>query len=228
MRRLLFLLISSACAVTISLAQFEGIVETRNLTTDEEGKPQQFKITMWIKSDRVRVQTTAFGSSPASTMIYRSDRKVTWMLNEDERTYFEILRKTQPSPEHPSSGGGPHPSISRTGKTRKILGYPCEQVLVKREDEETEIWGTKALPLLGATIRKVLGEPETGAPGGWQEELDALGFFALSASTRIEGAQVEQQETTKIEKREVASGLFELPARYRKQDIGAMSGEIGK
>jgi hypothetical protein len=228
MKRLLPLLVSGICAVSISLAQFEGIVETRNLTTDEAGMPQQFKITMWIKSDRVRVQSTAFGSSPASTMIYRSDRKVTWMLNEDERTYFEILQKTQPSPERPYSGEELHPTISRTGKTRKVLGYPCEQVLVKRENEETVIWGTKSLASLSVTIRRVLGEPETGAPGGWQEQLDALGLYALSASTRIEGALVEQQETTKIEKREVASGLFELPAGYRKQDIGEMSGEIGK
>jgi len=57
---------------------------------------------------------------------------------------------------------------------------------VKRENEETVIWGTKSLASLSVTIRRVLGEPETGAPGGWQEQLDALGLYALSASTRIE------------------------------------------
>src|SRR5512142_1154309 len=92
MNRFLALLACGLTAVSLSFAQFEGIVESKNLTTDETGAFRQFTLTMWIKKDRIRVQTSAFGSTPASTMIYRGDRLVTWMLNDDDQTYFEILK----------------------------------------------------------------------------------------------------------------------------------------
>ncbi|MEK9136807.1 MAG: hypothetical protein AAB393_06760, partial [Bacteroidota bacterium] len=71
-------------------AQFEGTIESKNLTTDETGSPQQFTMTMYVKNGMVKIHNSAIGTSPSSTMIYRNDKKVVWMLNEEERTYFEI------------------------------------------------------------------------------------------------------------------------------------------
>ncbi len=227
MNRLLALLACGVTAVSISVAQFEGIVESKNLTTDETGTFRQFTLTMWIKNDRIRVQTSAVGTTPASTMIYRGDRLVTWMLNDDDRTYFEILKNPR-SPNTPNeAASAPGTPIKRTGKTRRILGYPCEQIIVAQEGQTTEIWGTKGLPALLQTIRNVLGDDRDPA-GGWQEELEALGLFPLSASTKVEGAVVESQETTRIEQREIQPALFELPTGYRKQDVGQMGGDAGQ
>jgi hypothetical protein len=37
-------------------------------------------------------------------------------------------------------------NVEKTGKTMEILGYNCEQYIVKDEDgSESEIWATKAL-----------------------------------------------------------------------------------
>ena len=202
-------------------AQFEGIVETRNLTTDELGSMQQFTTIMWIKKDRIRVQNTAFGNTPATTLIYRNDRHIIWMLNETDKTYFEMLQEEKP--QGPESGREPSledkPSIGKTGRTKKILGYACEQVLLTRAEGETEIWGTKQLADLEATVAKVLGE--SGAEGGgWMEEVAVLGLYPLASSTRIEGKIVESQETTRIEVKDLSSDLFDLPPGFRKQSMG--------
>ncbi len=54
--------------------QFEGIVESKNMTVDETGRPQRYTITMWVKADRIRTVSSPSGSMPGSTMIYRKDR----------------------------------------------------------------------------------------------------------------------------------------------------------
>jgi hypothetical protein len=204
-----------------ALAQFEGVVESQNLTTDDEGKAIKFPITMWIKNDRIRVETGAIGSTPPTTMIYRSDRKIVWMLNDEERSYFEILQNA------PGVGGGaevrppqPNVHVSKTGKKRKILGYPCSQFIIRQGDQVTEIWGTRSLGDLLEVTSRILGVDEEGTESAWNEELRNLGMFTLAATTRVGGKVLEAQETTKIQSRTVDEEKFELPEGYKKQVIG--------
>lgn len=204
-------------------AQFEGIVETRNFTTDEAGALQQFTMTMWIKKDRIRIQNSAFGMTPATTMIYRNDRHITWMLNEEDKTYFEILQggKAEGLGAGREPGLEDKPVVRRTGKMKKILSYPCEQVLLMHSEGETEIWGTKQLSDLAATTSRVLGQSDSEA-GGWMGEIASLGLYPLASTTRINGKVIESQETTGIKTKNLDSALFDLPAGYRKQAMGDM------
>lgn len=201
-------------------AQFEGIVESKNATIDETGVTQHFVMTMSIKKDRIRIETSPAGTTPGTVMIYRSDRKVVWMLNEEDKTYFEVLHETRVQGGQPPSmpDPGDKPVVRRTGKSRKILGYSSEQIIVKRYDQETELWATKGLGGLSATISQVLGQDESGS--GWMDEVTALGLFPLIASTKIDGKVVESQEITRIEAKSLAEDLFELPSGFRKQAIG--------
>jgi hypothetical protein len=223
MTRYLWLVLMVALSLNPADAQFEGIVETRNVTTDETGNPQNFTITMWIKKDRIRVQTSAFGNTPATTMIYRNDRHIIWMLNEEDRTYFEILQEGRP--QGLGAGGGASledkPTIRRPGRTKKILGYTCEQVLVTRGEGDTDIWGTKQLSDLAATTSRVLGQSDAEA-GGWMDEVARLGLYPLVSSTRIDGKIIESQETTRIETKNLSADLFELPSGFRKQAVRDM------
>jgi hypothetical protein len=203
-------------------AQFEGVVESKNVTTDETGASQEFVMTMWIKNDMVKIQTSGIGSQPGSILIYRNDRHVVWILNDVDRTYSEMHQdesKEQKQPA-PATPGENKPVIRKTGKTKKILGYLCEKIVVKTANDETEIWGTKALGHLASSISKVFGAASSDDEGAWSDELTKLGIFPLVASTKVEGEVVESQTVTRIEARSLPDELFELPADYKRQNVG--------
>ena len=213
-----FAVLNLACALACgtSRAQFEGVIESRNTTTDETGAEQQYVMTMWIKGTMAKITNTATSTTPASTMIYRSDLHVIRMLNDDDRTYFEI---PQGDAKDDASAGEPA-AVKKTGKTKKVLGYRCNQFMIAQGEAETEIWGTKDLQGLSASLARALGEERAGQGAAWNDELTRLGVFPLQATTRFEGKVLESQEVVRIEKRSLADELFSLPAGYRKQSVG--------
>jgi len=201
-------------------AQFEGVLESNNMTIDQTGLQQRFVTSIWIKDGMAKITNTAMGSTPAVTMIYRADLKTLWMINDDDSTYFEVAQ-TDHGGDRPAPAGPDEKSVVRkTGKTKKVLGYLCEQYMVTHGEGKTEIWGTKSLASLGAALAAALGS-EPGE-GSWTDELTALGVFPLQASTRIEGNVVESQEVTKIERRSLPPEIFEIPRGYAKQSVGDM------
>jgi len=218
------LMLLSVATAALVAAQFEGIVESQNVTTDETGTQQTFTMTMFIRKDMVKIQSSAIGSSPPSTMIYRNDKRAVWMLNEEEKSYFEIPQdeKAEELPR-PSKGRETESyKVSKTGKHRKILGYPCEQIFITRDDEKTEIWGTKSLSHLFKAISTVLGEEHTESADDWANKITKMGYFPLISTTKIEGSVAESQEVTRIEKKTLPVEFFDLPGGYRKQSVGQM------
>jgi hypothetical protein len=200
-------------------AQFEGVVESRNLTVDEGGVEQRYVMTMWVRKDMVRVQIPQVGDMHGSTVIYRSDRKLSWILNDQEKNYFEVSlsQELQQRATIPDMDSADRPIFVQTKKTRKILGYLCEQVLVKRGDSETEIWGTKGLTALTAALEGTLAHDVPGGAGYETEMVARMGIFPVISTTRYNGTIIESQEITRIAKKPVGPELFVVPAAYVKQ-----------
>lgn len=211
-----------AAVMQSSTAQFQGVVESKNMTTDELGSQQQFTMTMWITKDMVRIQNSAMGSTPVSTMIYRNDRHVVWMVNDEDRSYFEIVQENQlQKPEDQQSPVEDEKAVIRkTGRKKSILGYKCEQFFIKRADAETEIWGTKGLSSLAASLSQALGEQQGEPLTGLADELTRMGVFPLLAYTRLGKNIVESQEVTRIRSQAMQQDLFEIPAGYKRLKPG--------
>ena len=198
-------------------AQFEGVVESKNTTTEESDTQQQYQMTIWVKGAMARIATSATATNPASTMIYRSDLRVIWILNEDNKSYFQVsMGKSQDD----AAGKEEPAKVRRTGKSRKMLGYTCDQYLITQGDMETEIWGTKDLRALSTSLARALGEERAGQGEAWNDELTRLGIYPIVANSRIEGNVVEAQEVVKIDRRALSDDLFTLPAGYKKQSVG--------
>lgn len=212
-------LIACLCFLCGTLhAQFEGVIESRNTTTDESTEPQQYVMTIWVKGSMARITTSATPSSPASTMIYRSDLRVIWMLNEENKSYFQV---SLAKPQDDTARGNDEPAkVRRSGKSKKILGYTCNQYIITQGETETEIWGTKDLRDLSASLARALGEERRGQGEAWNDELTRLGVYPLVANIRIEGKVAEAQEVVKIDRRSLPDDLFALPAGYKKQSVG--------
>jgi len=205
------------CTAVQASAQFEGIVQSRNFTLDDEGAGQHFEMTIWVRRDMIRIRIPGVGATPGSTVIYRHDRKMSWVINETDKTFFEVSHASQ-QPEQMQRDQDPDkPQVERTKRTRKILGYTCEQVILRRGESETEIWGTGGLGDLSARLDSLLGGAQGGAPGNDQELLGQLHLFPLVSVTRYGGEVIDSQEVTKIERRSLDPNLFVIPAEYKKQ-----------
>ncbi len=196
-------------------SQFEGFVESANVTTDDSGTPQRFRMTIWVKGNMARVVISAAGSVPASTIISRRDKGVVWILDEKEKTYQEIRELEERDRPEPAT----ETAVQNTGKTRIILGHRCEQILIESGEARTEIWATRDLKDLAAAMARGLGQRGRMSASGWNTELSRQGLFPLAARTKLGGTILESSEVVEITPEVLALELFAVPAEYKKQGI---------
>ena len=206
------------------MAQFEGEVQFWNkTTTDESGSAFEYITTMAIKGGLLRVHTTSSGSTPASTMIYRTDRGVVWILNEEERSYLEVRTTGGHGGEMPDSLRTPEQIQFRsTGKTRTILGYRTEQYMASDGERRIEIWGTTGLQSLASALKEVFESAQGDEPSSWNDQLAARGIFPMVSRILLHGEVVESSEVRRIVRTPVSDALFELPPGYRKVSVDAL------
>ncbi len=222
MKRALFILFALAGIAVIPLvaqAPFEGIVESNNSTMDDMGEMQRYTMTLRVKGEKARTDISAFGSNPANLLIHRRDLGVVWVLDESKKTYFEMRMDGQEQAGKEMKGSGDS-KLKKTGKKRKILGYPCEQLIFRNGDVQTEYWGTKKLTSLASTIARIFGAGESTE--GISDALASLGYFPMIARTKLEGKVIEYSEVTKITRCALEDSLFVVPADYHKESAPEM------
>ena len=200
-------------------AQFEGMYESRNVTSGETGGRERFVMTVWLKGERARIVTVPDGEEAGTTMIYRADRRVVWMLADAEKAYVEIPLQGDESPLPPS---GLPTRVQTTGRTATIAGFVCRQVVITRNGERTELWGTGRLRRLSKALEGALGAGHAPAPGSPGEEMERLGLFPLKSTTTIDGRVVESQEVLRVVEGKVDDARFEIPAGYAKRDMNEL------
>jgi hypothetical protein len=208
-----------ACADPPSLraqATFEGMVESRNTTTDELGEQQRYTMKLLVKGEMVRTEISAFGTNPASALIYRPDLRLVWVLNVKEKSFFEIRRTGSGTVGEGKESAGKS-QVRKTGRSKKILGFPCDQLILRGGGAETEYWGTKQLASLARSIARAFGSDPTEVNRGINDQLAALGYFPMIVRSRLEGRVIEYSEVTKVDRRPLADSLFVLPADYRRE-----------
>jgi hypothetical protein len=106
------------------------------------------------------------------------------------------------------------PVVQRTKKTKKLLGFMCEQVIVTRNDVRTEVWGARGLEDLASVLAEVLGDEQGPAS---DDVIAAMGLYPLLSTTLYEGRELESQEVIRIERKQLDPSLFEIPNGYTKQ-----------
>jgi hypothetical protein len=210
--------------VVPAAAQFEGEVEFWNkTTTDESGSAFEYLTKMSIKGGLLRLHTTSSGSTPASTMIYRTDRGVFWILNEEEQSYLEVRTTGGHGGELPNNlPAEAEIQFRATGKTRTILGYRTEQYVAEDGERKIEIWGTTNLQSLASALKQVFESAQGEEASTWNDQLAARGIFPMVSRILLQGQVVESSEVRKIVRKSVPDELFELPAGYRKVSVDAL------
>jgi len=163
--------------------------------------------------------------APASTIMDMGKRQMTILLHQ-QRMY---MVRPMPEPQHQTQAGSegspssPHdmPDVQSTGKTEKILGYTCNQFLIKDGDKTTEVWLAPDLGMFmglnagGSPFGgRGRGNPEVAAK--WEQVFKGKAGFPLRVITReASGKESMRMEVTKIEKGGVSDSDFTPPGDYR-------------
>ena len=111
--------------------------------------------------------------------------------------------------------------LQKTDVSDEILGYKCDQFLLKSSQMDVEIWATKELGTSGTML--------TTSPAqlmdlpAWQTELYAMGYFPMKAVLRDgSGYDLGKFEVNNVQKKSLGDFLFRIPRGYEKVDKDAL------
>lgn len=176
-----------------------------------------------FKPDRVRMEMSGLPGSASGTMIYNLAKREMLVLLDSERMYMKmpIDPAKLPSTE-PDAIQDPASKLQQTGRQKEILGYLCEEFILREADGVTQIWLTKSLgPFLG------ISGPAAGASGakGWEQALSGQPYFPLSLSQKnAAGREVFTMDAQSIEPGTLPDTLFLPPDGYQPFSLPALPG----
>jgi len=107
--------------------------------------------------------------------------------------------------------------IRKSGKTDTILGYSCEQVFIRQDNREAELWVTKGL---GTFVQSTINpRSQSAAVKTIERELTSRGYFPLRMISRTEGKEDHRTEVTSVSKKSLPDDMFVIPAGYKKMQM---------
>lgn len=194
---------------------FEGKV-TFSMSAGK-GRAQVMDYTM--KGSVVRMDINAEGHTVSSIMDM-GKREMT-MLMPEQNMYMVMPMKLPPEAAAKVKEMESTAEVEKTGKTETILGYKCQQVLVKDKGTVTEMWLAEGLGTFMGMGNGGGGGPFGGGrsagPSKWEQALKGVGGFPMRVITR----DAKSKETFKMEVTKIAPGpqpdsAFAPPAGYQK------------
>ncbi|HEV8537669.1 MAG TPA: DUF4412 domain-containing protein [Bacteroidota bacterium] len=217
--------------VNIASSQFEGKIDMK-VTRGGGEQQHEIQYTMSLKKGMLAFTTKGGETAEdAGNVILRSDKNLLWIINDKNRTYLEIVaddksatpqakthkKSRETTAEHAKS------ILRKTGKKQTLAGYECEEWIGEEEEEVTSIWGTTKLGNVYEGFTKAFGSmyDQKQDLEGWQQELIEKKVFPMKTTVKEGGEVTETQEVTKVEPKSLAATIFEPPAGYKKQAMGA-------
>ena len=187
---------------------FEGVIEFT--ATSTEGT---VPITYMVKGNNVRVETEGRPGMKAVFLIdVKANKSV--MIVDAMKMYMETPQSATGDSAQPKS------EITKTGKTQKILGYDCEEFLVKEGEQESDVWVTKELGAF--ELFRMGGNRQRSNAEAWQKAIGGKGGFPLLAVTKTAGKDLSSLKATKVEKKSLDDSMFKIPDGYQKFDSSMM------
>ena len=210
----LFLITSSIFAQ----ATFEGSVKIK-MTADDES----FFMDYFIKADNMRME---MNSGEEVAFIVSGGNSLVLMLQQ--KTYMDLnnpMFKQIPGMSNMEDDDNSLEPFDinkyRTGKTKSILGYGCEQWIINEDtdDEEVEAWVTDELGNF-MFMKNPMGGDVTP---NWGSSLKGKGFFPMLVITKDEdGEETSKFEVVNVDQKSLNNDLFSAPSDFEELKIPGM------
>ncbi|MBN1780799.1 DUF4412 domain-containing protein [bacterium] len=183
----------------------------------------------WITKTRLRRDE----GDKEQSMIIDTDRQKAWILTHRDSTVMEMgtaafqglamMTMMMFGVTYDTLTGAPVIPDSifyRTGRTGRVNGWPCEEVIVQRRHRTSAsrkgspviMWMTSGTPVYAQILRALMGPlAEQYAP--FFRQMENLGGYPASLNTRAMGMDISQK-LLKMERIDIPASLFDLPADY--------------
>lgn len=221
-------LLFGLCVLTGSLGakDFEGHIRMKmtpeHMSARNAAGDGSMFMDYYLKGGLIRIDMNTGNGQVFSSIMDSAKREMT-MLMPAQKMY--MVRQLPEAPQ-PGGTGGPASDVQfvRTGKTETILGYKCEEIIVKSKNGDADIWGAEGL----GTFQGMVGHGPMGggAPkNAWEAALAKHGFFPLRmVSHDKSGNEQMRMEAVSIDPQPPADSLFVPPADFRKIEIPGFGG----
>ena len=204
------------------LSQYEGVLEMKvSMAEGDSIHSSTYRLHVQKGKLAATLSAGSGGGAGGGAFIFRGDRKLLWIVNDDQKSYLEVSMK-----DVDTSSGKAAPAdeskLERTGKRKTILGYACDEFVVQGETEQIQLWATSKLGNVYEGLLKSLGElgsAQMKDQAGWEAQLSAMKLFPLELVTSRNGVLYQTQEVTKIETKKLPSTMFEPPRGYKKESL---------
>ena len=196
-----------------SLVAFEGEIE---LTTSRASGPPRAdeRARLLVKGDRVRVE---FPDQKALSVVLVADTRArtSVVLTPATRAYWEVPASAS---EAPTSAA----QAVKTGKRSEVSGRACEELRVVDPvtHMRTQVCVAEGVSLVGLEASLLRDHVE----GGWLGAVASRGFPLRAEVFDASDALVARTTVTKLERKSLSEGLFQIPAGYKQ--MGATAAPI--
>jgi hypothetical protein len=169
----------------------------------------------YVKGNHIKITNTdpKTNNDQGYFLIDLSTKKTTALSAPFRHTYFD-----QPSPAPVKPAGTP--KVNKTGKTKTINGYKCEEIVVEDAEEGLKVsfWVATGgfdffVPMMDILNRKdKFSEYYKAIP-------KTAGMFPMEATeTDMSGAPKGSMKATLVKAGTVSDGTFAIPSGYNKVD----------
>ncbi len=200
-------------------AGFEGKVSLA--MTGGKGKTEVLDYS--IKDSAVRMDINAEGHAMATIMDLQ--KLEMYMLMPEQQMYMvmPIKDKIEKAVDQVAEKD---PNMQKTGRTDTILGYKCDEYVLKERDTTTEVWVTEGLGSFmglgngggrGGPMGGMFGGKSKSSAAGWEQKFKGKPFFPLRVISRDgKSREIYKMEVTKIEPGSLPASQFAPPAGWQK------------
>ncbi|NQX92666.1 MAG: DUF4412 domain-containing protein [Flavobacteriales bacterium] len=122
---------------------FDHSIDLKMITTDKKGKQETMDMTMMVaeESGVFGTEMIVDGAKSFSIMDLANGKVIT-LTNAEGMKIGMVVQLDPESMQQGVDGEGEMPDFKKTGRTKVILGYTCEEYTYETEEETMSMWMT--------------------------------------------------------------------------------------
>ena len=202
----------------MAAGSFEGEVDmkmTHGNSTD--GKIIQYL----VKGNKIRFQPDSKDGKNTGAAIFDSQNSQFIMIMDKRKMYMV----NQLHPEKFKYGKDHHFKMTKTGNSKDILGYDSQEWDYSSDNDNGKIWFASGIGNWWGTQMAAQADKLPSEQRGMVSMVLSKKLFPMKwESTDKSGNVKNGAEAVKVEKKSMDSSLFEVPAGYKKFDMGNLFG----